>query len=202
MVDYQPDGRPPWKSALSKDVWLEYSPLAYARAITTESAKPGLQTMVRVLDLRSWKDFGARSRNADPTECWPWIGKSLSYGYGIIGMGGRRSGKVLAHRVVWMFEHGPVPRPKKSRLDRHGTVIRHKCHNRLCCNPAHLEIGSQTENVADMWSNKGGPRGNARLTEDQVKAIRNDPRSSRQIALAYGVSDAHIRSIRQGRCWK
>jgi hypothetical protein len=56
--------------------------------------------------------------------------------------------------------------------------------------------------VKDMWVNKGSPRGNARLTESQIAAIKNDPRSSRKLAPIYGVTDAHIRAIRGGRTWK
>jgi len=30
-------------------------------------------------------------------------------------------------------------------------VIRHRCHNRRCINPAHLEIGSRADNKQDDW---------------------------------------------------
>jgi hypothetical protein len=30
-------------------------------------------------------------------------------------------------------------------------VIRHRCHNRRCINPAHLEIGSRADNKHDDW---------------------------------------------------
>ena len=30
-------------------------------------------------------------------------------------------------------------------------VIRHRCHNRQCINPAHLEIGSRADNKRDDW---------------------------------------------------
>lgn len=30
-------------------------------------------------------------------------------------------------------------------------VIRHRCHNRRCINPAHLEIGSRADNKRDDW---------------------------------------------------
>jgi len=30
-------------------------------------------------------------------------------------------------------------------------VIRHRCHNRCCINPEHLEIGSQADNKRDDW---------------------------------------------------
>ena len=30
-------------------------------------------------------------------------------------------------------------------------VVRHKCHNGLCINPDHLEIGSRGDNKHDDW---------------------------------------------------
>lgn len=30
-------------------------------------------------------------------------------------------------------------------------VIRHRCHNRNCINPAHLDIGSRADNKRDDW---------------------------------------------------
>ena len=30
-------------------------------------------------------------------------------------------------------------------------VIRHRCHNRMCLNPEHLEIGSRADNKRDDW---------------------------------------------------
>jgi hypothetical protein len=30
-------------------------------------------------------------------------------------------------------------------------VIRHRCHNRLCINPSHLDIGSRADNKRDDW---------------------------------------------------
>jgi hypothetical protein len=31
-------------------------------------------------------------------------------------------------------------------------VIRHRCHNRNCINPAHLEIGNRADNKRDDWN--------------------------------------------------
>ncbi len=145
-------------------------------------------------DARFWRQVKKRG----PDQCWPWISSSRTTGYGVISLGGRGSGKILAHRAAWILTHGSIPKLS----GYHSGVVRHKCHNRLCCNPDHLEIGTQADNVNDMWRRKRGPKGNTRLTKAQIAKIRSDPRSSRQLAPIYDVSDAHIRSIRQGRCWK
>ena len=35
-------------------------------------------------------------------------------------------------------------------------VVRHRCHNRLCLNPRHLELGSPADNKRDDWENWAG----------------------------------------------
>jgi hypothetical protein len=146
------------------------------------------------LEERLWRNVDVRS----PDECWPWKAGVGGHGYGLIGLGGAKGGKEAAHRVAWKLRNGPIPR---EGMGYHGGVIRHKCNNRRCCNPDHLELGTQGQNVSDMWKPGDHARGNARLTTEQVEEIRSDPRSSRQIAPLFGVCDAHIRHVRSGRCW-
>ncbi len=166
----------------------------YGRLRTTGTTKDGPRARLP-LSQRLWKYVDRRGSD----ECWPWVGKSKVEGYGYISLGPDQPDKKVHSQVAaWMVTYGDLPK----RNGYHGTVVRHKCHNRLCCNPAHLEIGSQADNVRDMWDNKNGRRGNTKLTEAQIGAIRRDARSSRKLAPIYGVSDAHIRSIRQGRAWK
>jgi len=165
----------------------------YGRLRRTGTTDDGPRARISLED-RLWKHV----RRGKADECWPWTSGVGGHGYGIIGLGGRGGGKEAAHRVVWRLTHGPLPK----KDGHHGAVIRHKCNNRRCCNPAHLELGTQGDNVADMWKPGKRAKGNARLTPKQIAAIKSDPRSSRQIAPLYGVSDAHIRSIRNGRVWK
>src|SRR5574343_1677663 len=81
-----------------------------------------------------------------PTQagCWEWTMGTDSSGYGVMavklvdgpGRYGWRASRV--HRIVWTATHGPIP---------DGMVIDHTCCNRLCCNPAHLQVVTQAENV-------------------------------------------------------
>ena len=79
-----------------------------------------------------------------PAECWDWQGQATGSGYGRIKWGGRLES---AHRVAYELTFGPIP---DDHAGYHGTVIRHSCDNRLCCNPRHLLAGSQADNVRDM----------------------------------------------------
>lgn len=70
-------------------------------------------------------------------ECWPWIyGKHR--GYGRFSFDGRPA--ALAHRVSYILYSGEIPK---------GMLIIHKCDNKICVNPNHLEIGTQKQNVHD-----------------------------------------------------
>lgn len=82
-----------------------------------------------------------------PTACWPWKGAKTSKGYGRVKIGGRL---VLPHRVIYATMVGDVP----ADSSYHGAVVMHTCDNPACCNPAHLCLGTQRENILDM-SRKG-----------------------------------------------
>ena len=71
------------------------------------------------------------------TGCMEWRGNRVQSGYGQIRLG---SGMLTTHKVAWILKRGDVPANK---------VIRHLCHNRVCCNVNHLKPGTQSENMRD-----------------------------------------------------
>lgn len=79
----------------------------------------------------------ARVEKITESGCWIWLGCIDGDGYGRIKVNGRSE---RVHRVS-------VAR-KFPRL-RTEDVVLHLCDVRSCCNPAHLKVGTQRENVRD-----------------------------------------------------
>lgn len=129
--------------------------------------------------------------------CWEWTGYKDPNGYGRLNV---KNIPVLAHRVSYEQNVGSIPE---------GKVLCHTCDNPGCVNPAHLFIGEQADNVADMQqkgrSRKRGLRGSqhnmAVLTEPQVRAIRASDLPARHFAELYDVSTTTIYDVRNRRIW-
>src|ERR1700685_4696540 len=107
------------------DGWFRKGPGA-ARAVEFE---------VRFWDKVSWTLEGWATRESP---CWPWLASVNNHGYGVLGLGSRRAGIGLAHRIAYELERGEVGR---------GLVLDHLCRNPSCVNPWHLEAVTQKENI-------------------------------------------------------
>lgn len=130
--------------------------------------------------------------------CWLWCGATGAWGYGNIGAR-KEDGKLStlrAHRVSWEIHYGPVP---------YGLLVLHKCDNRVCVNPDHLFLGNYMDNMNDMIekgrSRKGERHHAAKLTDNDVLAIRADERALSEIAGDYPVHKATISAIKNGKLW-
>ena len=125
--------------------------------------------------------------------CWEWVGSRQQRGDGNLRAAGR---DYLAHRVSWEIAHGPIPA---------GMLICHHCDNPPCVRPDHLFLGTQADNIRDMF-NKGRSRGSqSKLSAKQVAEIRRARQSGekvRVLARLYGVHRNTIYALISGRTYK
>jgi len=71
----------------------------------------------------------------DANNCWVYTGSKDKFGYGNFYY---KQSNYKAHRIAYYLKHGEITGRK---------VIDHKCRNKSCINPDHLEAVSQLENV-------------------------------------------------------
>ena len=128
--------------------------------------------------------------------CWEWHATKNPDGYGRV----RRYGRLeSAHRIVYELYKGPLGDKQ----------VLHKCDNPSCVNPEHLFLGTIKENNQDK-ARKGRARGNrmpgmshpsSKLTDEDVRSIRQDPRSQSHLSRIYGVSPSLIGGIKNRTRW-
>lgn len=146
------------------------------------------------------KMFDDRVSPEPNSGCWLWTGNLCSKkrgAYGIFTHSPAGLKIVRASRLAWRLLRGEDPG------DLH---VLHSCDNPSCVNPDHLFLGTNTENHADKVRKgrqyKGARHYQAKFSEDQIRAIRADPRGVNAIAKGYGVSHATISEIRSRKLWK
>ena len=72
-----------------------------------------------------------------PDGCRLWMAGVDKDGYGKFWLKGKT---VRAHRVAWLFEHGPIPK---------GMHLDHRCKVTGCTKVAHLRLVTPKENVLE-----------------------------------------------------
>lgn len=139
--------------------------------------------------------FDKISLTHPPGGCWIWQAQKDRDGYGRFQYEDRPQN---AARVAYQLFVGMIPS---------GLFVLHKCDVRPCVNPNHLYLGTQKDNLRDMTNRKRNQRGeshcNAKFTESQVLAIRDDKHNSIPfLATKYGVSYGAIYHIKKRDNWK
>lgn len=140
--------------------------------------------------------------------CWLWLGHlNARTGYGLFRLTADTLDLAVgAHRAAYTLLKGDI-----------GALhVCHRCDVRSCVNPDHLFLGTAQDNHDDAsrkgrlkWKNPerpGLPRGErhpqARLTEDDVRAIRASSSTGVSMAAQYGVSPVAIGKIRRRHIWR
>ena len=151
-----------------------------------------------------YERFNSYVHRAADHQCWNWTGAiTHATGYGQITEWVNQSRRNRSpHRLAWEFCFGPIP---------DGLLVRHMCHNRLCCNPTHLLLGTHKDNFEDKVRacrqgnsvmEKGELHPNAKLCERDVIAIRQSyGKTIYQLADQFGVSKSLIGAIRNNQIW-
>lgn len=187
----------------------KYCSLGCRNAARRAAYVPKARRTLRPLADRLWSrvDIGT------PNDCWEWQGyrNGSKRGYGQIGLGRKADGLVETHRAAWLVTRGHIPP---------GLVVRHRCDNPPCCNPLHLMLGTQAQNVQDAIDRGRIARGFAlphcRLSMAQVMAIRDEyvrdaypvsgvlaggrmRSNARELAVAYGVTESYVLQVASGK---
>jgi HNH endonuclease len=129
--------------------------------------------------------------------CWIWEKSKNRIGYGATSY---RSKSILAHRLAWIVFHGDIPQ---------GMKICHSCDERSCVNPDHLFIGTQRDNIRDMFikgrrSIKFFNHPRCLMSIEKIKEIRSllsMGLSQKRIAEIMVVSQSTISQIKLGKRW-
>jgi hypothetical protein len=170
----------------------------------SQAAQPIAETLLSVnLSEKQVQRFWRKVTPGGPNDCWNWNAYINKWGYGCLFMDGKPR---LAHRIAYFITNGPFLNALK---------VCHSCDNPKCCNPAHLWVGTDADNVADrdakgrLVNGKkyyGETHIHAKLTDQQVIEIRKlygfGFLFHKDLAELYKVSRGTIQRIVVGTRWK
>lgn len=131
--------------------------------------------------------------------CLVWTGGKSPKGYGFI----RDGRKMLStHRAAFVLANGPIP---------DGLHVLHSCDRPSCVNPAHLRLGTNAENNADMMAKgrnrqpRGESNGVSRITGEIASAMRARYTLGESLvclARAYGIDHTTVSRVVRRVTWR
>ena len=137
---------------------------------------------------RTNERFWAKVQVGSPEACWPWLGYVTPRGRPLTQ---HRCTSIYASRKAWILTHGEI---------RDARCVNHICDNALCCNPAHLYLGTRVDNMIDRWgripAGERGPYGRKHaMTLEQVETIVKEHQSGVTITELAKKFRVHRRTI-------
>jgi hypothetical protein len=132
-----------------------------------------------------WNKVNKNTENG----CWEWTGALDTWGYGQFTSKQKR---YSSHRlsIEW------------AGFDPKGKIVCHKCDNPKCVNPDHLFLGTQSDNMLDMVSKKRNNNTHKKLSDDQVRDIRQSTETYEILCKTYDVSLATIWKVKKKMNYK
>lgn len=122
-----------------------------------------------------------------------WKGVPTSGGYGNYQT--KKGTNWPTHRLSYSLAVGPIG----------DMLVLHSCDNRRCCNPKHLFLGTQADNMKDKVSKgrqaRGTTHGMTKFTLEQkleVRRLHLVGFNSVQISARTGISQTHCKRIIRG----
>jgi hypothetical protein len=130
---------------------------------------------------RFWKKVNKKSTD----DCWEWINCKGRYGRFWLG-----NSTFDAHRISWLINNGQIPS---------GMEVLHTCDNKICVNPDHLYLGTQSDNNLDRIQRfqgkvAGRPK---RFSEDDIDKIKYlcKHKTQKEVAEIYNTTASTINLI-------
>jgi HNH endonuclease len=125
--------------------------------------------------------------------CWIWLAYKDEWGRGQIETS---QGRRHAHKVSWLLYGNVIP---------DGMRLLHRCDNMGCPNPAHLRLGTQAENIAEMIARGRNPFGERHWTKcgarPRGKPKRKPTLEERFWAMVNKNGPVPRHCPRLGNCW-
>jgi len=118
----------------------------------------------------------------DSFGCWLWTGKKNKEGYGCVK---HKDKHMLSHRIFYIYYTKQYP-----------YIVHHKCHNKSCCNPDHLESVSSSSNCKQKNNDLFLKQSKLFKYKDDIVRLRKNGHSFRSIKNELNI-DADITTIFQ-----
>lgn len=106
--------------------------------------------------------------------CLVWNLSKTHNGYGLCGYQGRQW---RVHRLIWTLLKGPIPP---------GAKVCHRCDNPPCSEIAHLFLGTQLDNIRDMYAKGREPRTKGKYERSTEWREASRSRNMRRSDAKYG----------------